>query len=81
MTLGFLLKNAFCPATALHGSVVRPFVIPTGAEGSAVFLKPVSDSNENAASQGPVGRPPNVSPARKGGGINPEPTRAPEARH
>jgi hypothetical protein len=22
------MKNAFCPATALHGSVALPFVIP-----------------------------------------------------
>jgi hypothetical protein len=30
------MKNAFCPATALHGSTVLPFVIPSEAEGSAV---------------------------------------------
>src|ERR1700677_2630520 len=29
-------ENAFCPATALHGSVALPFVIPSAAEGSAV---------------------------------------------
>ncbi len=32
------MKNAFCPATALHGSVALSFVIPSAAEGSAVFL-------------------------------------------
>ena len=31
--------------------------------------------------QGPEGRPPNVSPARKGWEIDPEGVRAPEARH
>jgi hypothetical protein len=31
-----VMKNAFCPATALHGSVTLPFVIPSEAEGSAV---------------------------------------------
>jgi hypothetical protein len=30
------MKNAFCSATALHGSVALPFVIPSAAEGSAV---------------------------------------------
>ena len=30
------MKNAFCPVTALHGSVAFPFVIPSAAEGSAV---------------------------------------------
>src|SRR5580658_6737164 len=30
------MKNTFCPATALHGSVALPFVIPSEAEGSAV---------------------------------------------
>jgi hypothetical protein len=29
-------SDAFCPATALHGSVALPFVIPSEAEGSAV---------------------------------------------
>src|SRR5271170_3397228 len=29
-------ENALCPATALHGSVAFPFVIPSAAEGSAV---------------------------------------------
>jgi hypothetical protein len=32
-----VVKNAFCPATALHGSVALPFVIPSEAEGSAVL--------------------------------------------
>jgi hypothetical protein len=32
-----LMKNSFCPATALHGSVALPFVIPSEAEGSAVL--------------------------------------------
>jgi hypothetical protein len=32
-----LMKNAFCPATALHGSAPLPFVIPSAAEGSAVL--------------------------------------------
>jgi hypothetical protein len=31
-----VMKNAFCPATALHGGVAFPFVIPSAAEGSAV---------------------------------------------
>jgi hypothetical protein len=33
------MKNAFCLATALHGSVALPFVIPirSAAEGSAVL--------------------------------------------
>jgi hypothetical protein len=29
-------ENAFCAATAVHGSVALPFVIPSVAEGSAV---------------------------------------------
>jgi hypothetical protein len=29
-------ENGFCSATALHGSVALPFVIPTAVEGSAV---------------------------------------------
>jgi hypothetical protein len=32
-----VVKNAFCPATTLHGSVTLPFVIPSVAEGSAVL--------------------------------------------
>jgi hypothetical protein len=32
-----VMKNAFYPATALHGSVALPFVIPSEAEGSAVL--------------------------------------------
>jgi hypothetical protein len=32
------MKNTFCPATALYGSVALPFVIPSEAEGSAVLL-------------------------------------------
>jgi hypothetical protein len=31
-----VMKNAFYPSTALHGSVAFPFVIPSEAEGSAV---------------------------------------------
>jgi hypothetical protein len=31
------MKNTFCPATTLHGSVALPFVIPSAAEGSAVL--------------------------------------------
>jgi hypothetical protein len=31
------MKNTFCPATRLHGIVALPFVIPSGAEGSAVL--------------------------------------------
>ena len=31
------MKNDFCPATALHGGVALPFVIPSEAEGSAVL--------------------------------------------
>ena len=30
------MVNALYPATAIHGSVVLPFVIPSAAEGSAV---------------------------------------------
>jgi len=30
------MKNAFCPATALYGSLALSFVIPSAAEGSAV---------------------------------------------
>jgi hypothetical protein len=30
------MKNVLCPATAFHGSVALPFVIPSEAEGSAV---------------------------------------------
>jgi hypothetical protein len=28
--------TTFCPATTFYGSVTRPFVIPSEAEGSAV---------------------------------------------
>jgi hypothetical protein len=31
-----VMKSGFCSATALHGSVALPFVIPSAAEGSAV---------------------------------------------
>jgi hypothetical protein len=31
-----VMKNGFCSATALHGGVALPFVIPSAAEGSAV---------------------------------------------
>jgi hypothetical protein len=31
-----VMKSAFYPATAFHGSVALPFVIPSEAEGSAV---------------------------------------------
>jgi len=37
MTIIFEMKNAFCPATALHGSIAFPFVIPSAAEGPAVL--------------------------------------------
>jgi hypothetical protein len=30
------MKNTFCLATALHGGIALPFVIPSEAEGSAV---------------------------------------------
>jgi hypothetical protein len=31
-----VMKDAFYPVTALHGTATPPFVIPSGAEGSAV---------------------------------------------
>ena len=30
------MKNTFCLATAVHGSIALPFVVPSAAEGSAV---------------------------------------------
>jgi hypothetical protein len=32
-------ENGFCPATALHGSVALPFVLPAGVERLSVFVK------------------------------------------
>ena len=35
-------KNAFCPATALHGTVALPFVIPSAAECPTSPLSPAT---------------------------------------
>jgi hypothetical protein len=45
-------ENGFCSATALHGSVALPFVIPTGAVAQwrdLQFSQPAPDSDRSAA--------------------------------
>jgi hypothetical protein len=66
-----VMKNTLGPATALQGSVALRFVIPS----NSTCLRQVEGEmtrQESPWMQGPEGRPPNVSPARKGWEINPE---------
>jgi hypothetical protein len=52
-------ENGFCSATPLHGSVALPFVIPTGAEGSAV--QPTFTGNVFRQSGATCGSTPSIS--------------------
>ena len=66
-----VMKNTLAPATALQGSVALRFVIPS----NSTCLRQVEGEmtrQESPWMQGPEGRPPNVSPARKGWEIDPE---------
>jgi hypothetical protein len=66
-----VMKNTFCPATALPGSIALPFVIPS-SQLACGKLSEEWTPKKSPWVQGPEGRPPNVSPARKGWEINPE---------
>ena len=76
------MKNTFCPATALHGSVTLPFVIPSSSDFLAACFE--SEMNRHSPrSRGPKacpelvewGRPPKVrknSLPGRAGRSNPE---------
>jgi hypothetical protein len=51
-----VMKNAFCSATALHGSVALTFFIPSAAEGSAV-LRTIPGNVFRQRNHGPFGPP------------------------